>query len=275
MKSDRQIPLYHIAAFVSSGSHTGNPAAVCLVDDECDADWMQRVASELNLSETAFVQRDGEDCSLRWFTPTVEVDLCGHATLASAHVLWERQLYPRTSAITFRSRSGALHAVIDGEWIELDFPGDPPAACEPPAALLEALTFTPVFVGKTGHNYLVVAPTEGEVCSTAPDLDGIRGLNGPGVIVTARSGSQEYDIVSRYFDPSSGIDEDPVTGSAHCSLAPFWGPVLGRDSLVGFQASARGGVVHMKIRGNRVLLRGRAVTIGEGFLIRSAQGQEC
>ena len=246
---------------------TGNPAAVCLVDREVTGEWMQRVAAEMNLSETAFLRpRDGGGWELRWFTPEVEVDLCGHATLASAHALWELNEAPAGEPIRFHTRSGVLTAAAAGNGlIELDFPATPPAAAQAPAGLAEALGAEPVWVGRTRFDYLVELAGEGEVRSLAPDYGALRRLEARGVIVTA-AGSPPFDFVSRFFAPSVGVDEDPVTGSAHCALAPFWGGRLGKAEMTAYQASPRGGAVSVRLAGSRVVIGGRAVTVLTGEL---------
>ena len=246
---------------------TGNPAAVCILPGPADAGWMQAVAGEMNLSETAFLHRIEEGFALRWFTPTVEVDLCGHATLASAHVLWtEGHLDPDAPA-GFRTRSGMLSARRAGDWIELDFPAQPARPIAEPATLAEALGARVVAVGRNDADLLVEVPTEADVRALRPDMGRLAGIEARGVIVTARSDSRGYDFVSRFFAPRVGIAEDPVTGSAHCALGPYWSERLGRVELVGFQASARGGMVRVRIGGGRVILGGRAVTVLRGELL--------
>jgi PhzF family phenazine biosynthesis protein len=273
----------------------GNPAAVLVLPAAVDAQWMQQVAREMNLSETAFVfqggtfpsPRDGQspsrlpsprapraeqppdalDFGLRWFTPGAEVDLCGHATLASAHVLWtEGFLHPHATA-RFHTRSGLLTATRAGAWIELDFPATPAAPAPVPAGLLEALGTTSSWVGLGKFDYLVLLRDEAAVRALEPDHRALRRLGVRGVIVTAPATSAGFDFVSRFFAAGVDIDEDPVTGSAHCTLGPFWRERLGRDELVGYQASARGGVVKVKVLGERVRLGGQAVTVARGELL--------
>ena len=243
----------------------GNPAAVCLLDRERDAQWMQNVAAEMNLSETAFLlPRDG-DFSLRWFTPAVEVALCGHATLASAHALWEEKVVQGEAR--FHTLSGVLKARRDGEWIELDFPATHEQSADVPRELLDALGIgKPVYVGRDKFDYLVQVGSEDDVKRLQPDHAALRKVNVRGVIVTCR-GSGEYDFISRYFAPGSGIDEDPVTGSAHCRLAPFWAERLGKNEFLAYQASKRGGTVRVRLDGDRVKLLGRAVTVLRGELV--------
>lgn len=265
-----QLPLYQVDAFTDR-PFAGNPAAICLLAKE-DASWMQSVAAEMNLAETAFVrpldvnQRE-DGYSLRWFTPTIEVSLCGHATLASAHVLFATGAAPPNETIRFHTLSGVLTAKRTGELIELDFPATPPQETTPPPGLLEALGLeTAAYVGKTSlDTYLVV--TEPDVLhSLAPDFRALATI-AHGVIVTAGSDDDRFDFLSRFFAPAAGIDEDPVTGSAHCALAPYWSARLNKEKLVGYQASKRGGTVYVQPRGDRVLLAGHAVTVLKGELI--------
>lgn len=259
-------PLFQVDAFTDR-PFAGNPAAVCLLPGPRDEGWMQRVAAEMNLPETAFLHPEGDGFRLRWFTPTVEVDLCGHATLASAHVLWEAgHLAPDASA-RFYTRSGLLTAARRGAWIELEFPAEPAEAAAPPPALIPALGVTPRYVGRNRMDYVVEVESEDAVRATAPDFALLKTVPSRGVLVTSRSASPEYDFVSRFFAPQSGIDEDPVTGSAHCCLGPFWAERLGKSELVGYQASPRGGVVRVRVDGERVALGGQAVTVLRGELL--------
>jgi PhzF family phenazine biosynthesis protein len=260
------VPLYQVDAFTAT-PFGGNPAAVCLLSAPAEAPWMQRVAREMNLSETAFLHPEGPAHRLRWFTPTVEVDLCGHATVASAHVLWETGRAPAGGRIDFLTRSGRLSAERRGAWIELDFPAKPVAPAEAPGDLLAALGIEARFVGRNRFDYLVEVDGEKTVRALAPDSRRLAGLPVRGVIVTGRAEDPAWDFVSRFFAPGSGIDEDPVTGSAHCALGPFWGARLGKEELVGYQASARGGVVRVRVAGDRVRLGGQAVTILRGELL--------
>ena len=245
----------------------GNPAAVCLLPAPRDDAWMQAVAREMNLAETAFLLRCGNEFGLRWFTPAVEVDLCGHATLASAHVLWEEGHLNRAAEARFHTRSGLLAARRDADWITLDFPATPPAACELPPELARALGASPRLVLKTPFDYLAELESEAAVKSVAPDLGAIARLGGRGVIVTSRAATRGFDFVSRFFAPAAGVPEDPVTGSAHCALGPLWGERLGKTSMVGYQASPRGGVVRVTLAGDRVLLGGQAVTVLRAELV--------
>lgn len=245
----------------------GNPAAVCLLDGPASAEWMQSVALEMNLSETAFLHPIDDGYSLRWFTPTVEVDLCGHATLASAHVLWQDgHLAPETMA-RFHTKSGLLTAERAGDWIELDFPATPAEVSEAPAGLEAALGAPARWVGRTRFDYLVELESEAAVREVQSDLARLGVLPVRGVMVTSRAASSEFDFVSRFFAPAAGVDEDPVTGSAHCALGPFWGERLGRSEMVAYQASRRGGVVRVRLEGERVKLGGQAVTTFRGELV--------
>ncbi len=244
----------------------GNPAAVCVLETARDAVWMQQVAREMNLAETAFLVRRSDGFDLRWFTPTVEVDLCGHATLASAHALWEEgHLAPHETA-HFHTRSGLLTAQRQGDWIEMDFPAEPESPAAPEPELAVALGVTPLYVGKNRFDYLVAVTSEAVVRGLEPDLTLLRMISARGIIVTSRADGSEYDFVSRFFAPASGIDEDPVTGSAHCCLGPFWASRLDKNQLVGYQASARGGTVRVRVEGARAYLSGQAVTVLRGEL---------
>jgi PhzF family phenazine biosynthesis protein len=245
----------------------GNPAAVCMLDGPRDESWMQDVAREMNLSETAFLRQRPEGFELRWFTPAVEVDLCGHATLASAHALWETGRLGREESARFHTRSGLLTAERRGDWIELDFPSLPAEPAALPAGVEAALGASPEYVGRSRLDYLVEVASESVLRSLHPDFTVLRQASARGFIVTSRSASPEYDFISRFFAPGAGVDEDPVTGSAHCVLAPYWAPKLGRQAMTGYQASARGGVVRVRLEGDRVRLGGRAVIVLKGELI--------
>lgn len=245
----------------------GNPAAVCLLEGPRDPAWMQAVAAEMNLSETAFVVPRDDGFDLRWFTPAVEVELCGHATLASAHSLWEERFLDPSAPARFHTASGLLTGRRDGGWVELDFPAKPAQPADPPPGLAEALGAEPVAVGLSHFDLVVELPSEATVRALAPDIRALGALPARGVIVTARAETAPFDFVSRFFGPAVGVDEDPVTGSAHCVLAPYWGERLGRTELVGYQASPRGGVVRVRWLGERVLLGGQAVTVTRGELL--------
>jgi PhzF family phenazine biosynthesis protein len=260
-------PIVQVDAFADR-PFAGNPAAVCVLDRPREAGWMQHVALEMNLSETAFLERRGDGYSLRWFTPACEVDLCGHATLASAHVLWQDGHLPPDAEARFHTRSGVLTARRDGDWIWLDFPSLPPTpAPQPPAGLAGALGAAPVFVGNSRFDLLVEVGSEAAVRALRPDPRALRTLGARGVIVTARGEADGFDFVSRFFAPGAGVDEDPVTGSAHCVLTPYWAAKLGKAEMTAYQASARGGVVRVRLAGGRVHLGGRAVTVLRGELL--------
>jgi predicted PhzF superfamily epimerase YddE/YHI9 len=244
----------------------GNPAAVCLLDREVDERWMQSVAAEMNLSETAFVRRRDDELELRWFTPIAEVDLCGHATLAAAHVLFEAGA--RAAAMTFATASGQLTVRRAGTGLEMDFPALPAAAVAPPAGLAAAIGAEPGWTGRNRLDLIVEVADEATVLDLTPNRGALLALGGRGVIVTAlASPTTPGDFVSRFFAPGFGIDEDPVTGSAHCALGPYWSERLAREELVGCQLSRRGGRVGVRTVGERVLLRGDAVTVVRGSIL--------
>jgi predicted PhzF superfamily epimerase YddE/YHI9 len=257
------IPLFQVDAFATE-PFTGNPAAVCLLDDEPSVEWMQLVAREMNLSETAFVRPHDGGFALRWFTPTVEVALCGHATLAAAHVLFETGC--SVSPIAFSTKSGILTAERRPEGIELDFPAEPSAPAPAPEGLSTVLGAEPQNVERNRFDLLVELDSAARVRELCPDIRALGAIDARGVMVTARSDDAAYDFISRFFAPQSGVDEDPVTGSAHCCLAPYWTQRLGRSTLVGYQASSRGGRVRVELRGDRVRLGGNAVTVFRGTL---------
>lgn len=260
------LPLFQVDAFTNQ-PFAGNPAAVCVLDEPRDEVWMQHVAREMNLSETAFLCKQADGYDLRWFTPAVEVALCGHATLASAHILWEQGYLPTVFQARFHTQSGLLTAERRADWIELDFPAKPeePAASVP--GLAQALGVTPVYVGMSQFDCLVEVASEEAVRDLTPDFAQLAAIAVRGVIVTSRASTPEYDFVSRFFGPRVGVPEDPVTGSAHCVLSPFWSKRLGRVELTGYQASARGGIVRTRLDGARVHLGGQAVTILRGELL--------
>lgn len=258
------IPIYQVDAFTPE-PFKGNPAAVCLLSKEIDAQWMQHVAAEMNLAETAFVRPAADGFDLRWFTPTVEVDLCGHATLASAHVLWESGQLPGDEPARFHTRSGLLVCRKRNDWIEMDFPTTPAEPIAPPDGLFQALGISKGTTARSKFDYLVELETPQQVQTLNPDFAMLKRVGMRGVIVTARA-SGEFDYVCRFFGPQSGVDEDPVTGSAHCCLGPWWKDRTGKTDLVGHQISHRGGVVRVKVAGDRTLLLGQAVTILRGEL---------
>ena len=258
--------LWLIDAFADA-PFSGNPAAVCMLPGHRPDSWLRALAAEMNQAETAFLSRNDGDWSLRWFTPKVEVDLCGHATLASAHFLWESGRLPRTQVARFQTRSGLLSAESDGDWIVLDFPRTTPTEAAPPDGLVEALGCKPAWTGRSRFDVLVQLDSAETVRKLTPDLVGLANTDARGVIVTAEGDTRGVDFVSRFFAPRVGVPEDPVTGSAHCALAPFWAERLGRTILTGYQASARGGTVRVETKGERVLLGGKARTVVRGELL--------
>jgi PhzF family phenazine biosynthesis protein len=265
------IPCWQVDAFTAE-PFRGNPAAVVWLERAADPGWMQKVAAEMNLAETAFVRPLAEGLELRWFTPTIEVDLCGHATLASAHALWQAGLASSSEPLRFSTRSGWLTCSTvsnrDGStWIQLDFPATPAAPLAAPNSLAAALGVQPVEVLQSKFDYLAVLDSAETVRALRPNLRELAQLPVRGVIVTARGDDGMYDFVSRFFGPASGVDEDPVTGSAHCALGPYWGAKLNQRQLLAYQASARGGTVQVELAGERVLLRGQAVTVWRGELV--------
>ncbi len=261
-------PLFHVDAFTDH-AFAGNPAAVCILPSWRQDRWLQAVAREMNLSETAFLVKQPEHFDLRWFTPTVEVDLCGHATLASAHILWQ-QGHAAGAEIRFSTRSGILRAIRNGDDIELDFPLKPEVEAPAPAGLLQALGISARYVGKSQFDYLVEVESEAILRAIAPDFKRLAAVPARGIIVTSRPVDPRFDFVSRFFAPASGVDEDPATGSSHCCLADFWSKRLGKTEFVAFQASARGGVVKVRVVRDRALLGGNAVTVARGELLVAA-----
>ncbi|HIK46304.1 MAG TPA: PhzF family phenazine biosynthesis protein [Leptolyngbyaceae cyanobacterium M65_K2018_010] len=259
------IPLIQVDAFTDQ-AFAGNPAAVCVLPEARPAGWMQQVAQEMNLSETAFFYPEAEGFRLRWFTPTVEVDLCGHATLATAHVLWAEGYLGADQQAQFFTRSGVLTARYQQDWIELNFPSNPSQEMAQPKGLAAALGETPERVVENSLGYLVELESAERVRNLRPDFAALRAFPVPGVIVTSR-GEAPYDFVSRFFAPALGIDEDPVTGAAHCCLSPYWRDRLGKTAFLAYQASARGGVVRVQDDGERVRLSGQAVTVLKGELL--------
>lgn len=268
-----EIPILQIDAFASE-AFKGNPAAVCLLNEHKPVEWMQNVAAEMNLAETAFVvpRAGGDGFDLRWFTPAIEVPLCGHATLASAHALWQKNRLAPGQEARFHTLSGWLIAQQNGGRIEMDFPALPAVEAELPSAVCEALSISPrnVVIDRRGlggdGNFLVELESESTVRNVKPDFGKLRCAVNAGIIITAR-GDSKYDFVSRYFACYAGIDEDPVTGSAHCMLAPYWAAKLGKTEMSAYQASARGGEVSVRFNGDRVILGGNAVTVLRGSLL--------
>lgn len=261
------IPLYQVDAFADR-AFAGNPAAVCLLPEARDDDWMRAVAREMNLSETAFLLPLAEGYSLRWFTPAVEVDLCGHATLASAHVLWETGLLAPEETARFHTRSGLLTAAREGNAIRLNFPAIEASPADAPPGLLQALGADALSVHRCGDKYLLHLENETAVRKLAPDFAALRKLPLRGVMATAAADAgSACDFVSRYFAPWVGIDEDPVTGSAHCCLGPYWSRQTGKREFTAFQASARGGQMRVRLVEEKVELMGKAVTVVRGSLL--------
>lgn len=268
--------LFQVDAFTHE-PFRGNPAAVCILEKEQPEAWMQSVAAEMNLSETAFVSPPTDPFSrafqLRWFTPAVEVDLCGHATLATAHILWTEGYLKPTDEARFDTRSGRLTAsMANPGHITLNFPAKEAVPAEPPAGLLQALKVeNPVFIGRSEFDYLLELESAEQVISLKPDMSHLSQIEARGIIITA-AGNEEFDIVSRFFGPAVGVPEDPVTGSAHCTLGPYWAKKLNKKSLNALQASARSGSMIVEIDGERVKLTGQAVTILRGELFSRPQG---
>ena len=255
------LPITVVDAFTDQ-PFAGNPAPVVLLPAERDKVWMQKVAREMNAAETAFLLKRPDHVALRWFTPTVEMDLCGHATLASAHVLWESGEIPAGQPIRFRTRSGDLDASKDGPWIRMDFPALMAEWADVPPDLPDALGARIKSCARSKYDLLVELESEQKVRELAPDLARIARMPERGVIVTAPAANDdEYDFVSRFFAPRVGVNEDPVTGSAHCALAPYWAERLGTNPLIGYQASPRGGTVQVEVKGDRVILGGKAITV--------------
>lgn len=245
---------------------SGNPAAVCVLEKPAEEQWMQSVAAEMNLSETAYLHPEGDGYRLRWFTPEAEVDLCGHATLASAHALWEDG-HSSAAELKFYTLSGLLTVKRQGDWMEMNFPVDPVTPMAVPSELVNALAAEVVFTGKTRIRYFVELKSPEALRTLTPDLTAIKRVPPGRVLVTARSDNPEFDFISRYFGPGVGVPEDPVTGSAHCALAPYWSSKLGRNTFTAYQASKRGGVVKVRLEDDRVLLSGKAVTVLRGELL--------
>jgi PhzF family phenazine biosynthesis protein len=259
------IHFHQVDAFTSK-PYKGNPAAVLVLYGPRDETWMQSVAREMNLSETAFLYPDQDGFGLRWFTPTMEVDLCGHATLSSAHVLWTEGLLTPSQTAKFYTKSGLLTARRSGKWIELDFPAQKEEPTDFPEGLAEALGAGPCPISRFNNDLLVLLDDEEAVRSLDPDIKALKELPFDGFIVTAPSSTPKFDIVSRFFGPARGVDEDPVTGYAHCCLAPFWQSRLDKETFCAYQASERGGVLLVRLKGDRVILSGEAVTVLRGEL---------
>ena len=260
------LKIFQVDAFTDK-PFSGNPAAVCILPEARDEIWMQKVAREMNLSETAFICQQEDGFSLRWFTPRVEVDLCGHATLASAHILWEAGILTRHQQARFHTRSGLLTAESKGDEVELNFPATPEEPATAPPELSEALGLVPNYIGKSKFDYLLEVDSEELVRKLEPNFSLLRTVPIRGIMVTSSADSADYDFVSRFFAPAVGVDEDPVTGSAHCCLGPFWSKKSGKNQFVAYQASPRGGIVRVEVAGERVYLGGKAVTVLRGELV--------
>ncbi|MGD8990368.1 MAG: PhzF family phenazine biosynthesis protein [Desulfobacterales bacterium] len=245
----------------------GNPAGVCLLPEPADEGWMQLVATEMNLSETAFLVEQNDGFRLRWFTPAVEVELCGHATLASAHILWEQGVVAPDSPARFHTRSGLLSAVRKDAWIEMDFPAEPEIQADFPSDIYRAFGADARYVGKNRFDFLLEFDSAEIVRKMAPDFSLLSDVAVRGFIVTSPSDRDQYDFISRFFAPAAGVDEDPVTGSAHCCLGPYWAKKRGKKKLIGYQASKRGGVVKVRVADQRVYLCGQAITVMRATLL--------
>jgi PhzF family phenazine biosynthesis protein len=258
---------FHLVDAFTALPFRGNPAGVVFLEQPEDAAWMQAVAMEMNQAETAFLSRLPDGFSLRWFTPEVEIDLCGHATLASAHILWQTKRLPADQAARFSTNSGWLTCTKVGNEIAMDFPAKQVEPCPAPGGLLEALGSSEGRVFTNNIDYLVELASETAVRALKPHSRALADVQCRGVIVTAAAYGKDYDFVSRFFAPRCGILEDPVTGSAHCALGPFWAQRLEKKSVRGYQVSKRGGYVGVDVLGDRVVIRGRAVTVVRGELI--------
>lgn len=255
------VELYQVDAFVTDRPSSGNPAGVCILENPADEGWMQSIARKMNFSETAFLVKRPHGYQLRWFTPAVEIDLCGHATLASAHILWEKNLLRQDEPAVFYTKSGTLTASQREEMIELDFPATPEEPAEIPPELKRALGVKPVYSGRSVFDYLVEVEHEEIVRAMKPDFELLKTIPVRGVIVTSKASTHPYDFVSRFFGPYAGIDEDPVTGSAHCCLGPFWMKRLKKHEFTAYQASPRGGLLRVRVGKERVYLGGKAVMV--------------
>ena len=258
--------IYQVDAFTKE-PFKGNPAGVCLLEKPADEKWMQNIALEMNLSETAFLYPHNDGFNLRWFTPAVEVDLCGHATLASSHILLETGVLDKNQQARFYTKSGLLTASYKDDLIEMDFPATPGKAIDEIPNLAKALGAKIKYVCKNAYDLLVLVDSEQTVKEMNPNFGLLKKITERGVIVTAQSDSTEFDFVSRFFAPAAGIDEDPVTGSAHCTLGPFWAEELGKNSFTALQASKRSGIVQVTVKEDRVILGGYAVTVFKAELL--------
>lgn len=270
--SEHLFPLYQVDAFTDK-AFGGNPAAVVFLMGPRPDAWLQAFAAEMNLSEMAYFMRRGNEFQLRWFTPVCEVDLCGHATLAAAHVIWETDMASPEDEVRFHTRSGLLRARRDGDWIALDFPADPPSAYKLPKEIAKAIGAKVVWAGMGREDLILELENEAAVRALQPDFPALKEASRRGVIVTAAADAGAgYHFVSRFFAPAVGINEDPVTGSAHCTLAPYWAEKMEQQSFVAHQASERGGDLKLRLRGGRVEIKGQAVTVMQGVVSRAALG---
>lgn len=252
--------IYQVDAFTDK-IFSGNPAAVCILSSQKSDEWMQNMAREMNLSETAFLKQQDDGFDLRWFTPKREVDLCGHATLASAHILWETRILPQDKKVRFYTKSGLLTASKNGDFIELDFPSEEDREAMAPQELIAGLKVRPLYVGKNRMDYIVEVESEKIVRELNPDFEMLKKLDARGIIVTSVSDMPDVDFVSRFFAPAYGIHEDPVTGSAHCCLGPYWKRHLNKNEFNAYQASERGGFLKVRVEKERVFISGKAVTV--------------
>ncbi len=255
-----ELPLYQVDAFTKE-PFKGNPAAVCLLDKARPEDWMRALAAEMNLSETAFVLPQGEEFNLRWFTPTTEMDLCGHATLASAHTLWKAGVVSPEKKIRFHTRSGLLTITRQRDWIEMDLPARSWRSVSENEGVIDAIGTVPEKVYQSGDNLLFIYESEKTVRNLKPNFSDLKTYAYHGVIVSSPADSPQFDFVSRFFAPAIGVDEDPVTGSSHCTLAPFWGERLRKVTMTAAQVSKRGGVLKLRVSAERVYISGQAVTV--------------
>jgi PhzF family phenazine biosynthesis protein len=259
-----QITFFQVDAFTDM-PFKGNPAAICLLNEELPEAVMQQIAFENNLAETAFILQTEDGFSLRWFTPTVEVKLCGHATLASAHILWEKGILPENATARFFTKSGLLTVTKKDDWIQLNFPRFRLSAADLPEEMMDALGCTAVhtMIASDGR-FIIEVASEKEVLSLKPDFSILKNF-ATAVITSRAEATSSYDFISRSFTSSHGVDEDPVTGSSHCGLAPYWAGKLGKNHLLAYQASARGGALNLQVTDDKVLIEGKAVTVIEGI----------
>ena len=257
--------LYNVNTFTEQ-AFRGNPAAVCILQEEKEEEWMQQIAKETNLPVTAFIHRIQNNYVLRWFTPTTEIPICGHGTLASAYIIWKKGYQEADKQISFHTKSGVLTSQLKGDWVQLEFPAIPEKKIIAPDLLIRALGVNLKYVGENKLDYLVEVDSEEIVRSLKPNIQSIAQLPVRGVIVTSRSNTSEYDFVSRFFSPAQGLNEDYVTGSAHCCLGTYWKRKLQKSEFTAFQASNRGGMLKVNVLDDTVFLSGKAVTIFEGNL---------